>query len=247
MESQKLDCLIVTATSSEQTLLRDRLGGLERTTHAHRTTIFGQMFGLRVALVEASIGAVNTAQSLTAFLENHEVQTVVQTGIGGAFPGSGLGVGDLAIATEEIIGEFGVLGKDGWTGGETIGIPLLDTSPPTYNRIELDEESSADAYDAARGIANSEGRQISSGPFLTVQNVTGSAILATELEDRFGVISENMEGAAAAQVCLLYGTPFVEIRGISNIVEARNPASWDIPTATGISQSATLAYLESRS
>ena len=41
-----------------------------------------------------------------------------------------------------------------------------------------------------------------------------------------------MEGGAAAQVALLYGVDCMEIRGVSNIVEDRDLARWDIPLAT---------------
>lgn len=40
-----------------------------------------------------------------------------------------------------------------------------------------------------------------------------------------------MEGAAAAQICALYGVPFLEIRGISNRVEDRDLRNWDFEGA----------------
>ncbi len=40
-----------------------------------------------------------------------------------------------------------------------------------------------------------------------------------------------MEGAAAAQVAALHGIPWLEVRGISNIVEDRDLTKWDIPKA----------------
>ena len=51
------------------------------------------------------------------------------------------------------------------------------------------------------------------------------------MEERWGAVCENMEGAAAAHVSLLYGVPFAEARGISNIVEDRDRSRWDINTA----------------
>ena len=38
-----------------------------------------------------------------------------------------------------------------------------------------------------------------------------------------------MEGTAFFYACLLEQIPFLEIRAISNRVEARNRANWDIP------------------
>jgi futalosine hydrolase len=40
-----------------------------------------------------------------------------------------------------------------------------------------------------------------------------------------------MEGAAFSYVCLQEGVKFVQIRSISNYVEEREEANWDIPLA----------------
>jgi len=47
-----------------------------------------------------------------------------------------------------------------------------------------------------------------------------------------------MEGAAVAQVCVLYDSPFLEIRGISNMVKKRNKREWKLSAAVRISQEA---------
>ena len=58
---------------------------------------------------------------------------------------------------------------------------------------------------------------------------SGLAVRGNELAARFNAICENMEGAAAAQVCTLYEVPFLELRGISNLVEDRNTARVEAP------------------
>jgi futalosine hydrolase len=52
-----------------------------------------------------------------------------------------------------------------------------------------------------------------------------------------------MEGAAVAQVAALHGVPWLEVRGISNIVEDRDLKAWDIPKAAGTVQQALLQIL----
>jgi futalosine hydrolase len=42
---------------------------------------------------------------------------------------------------------------------------------------------------------------------------------------------ESMEGAACFYVCLLEKIPFLEVRSISNYVEPRNRANWNLPLA----------------
>ena len=245
MESSRLDYLVLTATRLEQATIVEAMGGIEPTVFAHRHCVFGQIFGHRVAVVETGIGATNTAQALTAFLQSQKVNLVVQVGIGGAFASSGLGVGDLAVATEEILGEFGVVDRSGWSDGRTIGIPLIDSYPPIYNHIELDEAAVRRSQTSSQTVATKSDTQCKAGPFLTVQNVTGTDEQAAILDARFGALCENMEGAAAAQICRLYDVPFTEIRGISNIVGSRDLSKWDIPAAARIAQSAVLELIRS--
>jgi futalosine hydrolase len=56
-----------------------------------------------------------------------------------------------------------------------------------------------------------------------------------------------MEGAAAAHICALYKVPFLEIRGISNLVTDRDRGSWQVERAVSVAGRAALAVLESLS
>jgi futalosine hydrolase len=64
------------------------------------------------------------------------------------------------------------------------------------------------------------------------------------LAARFDGICENMEGAAAAHLCALYDTLFLEIRSVSNRVEDRNFAAWNLPLAMRRAQQAALIALD---
>ena len=60
--------LILTATDLEQQTLRASLQNAERRVLAHRNAAEGRLGGRPVTLLETGIGAVNTAQALTAAL-----------------------------------------------------------------------------------------------------------------------------------------------------------------------------------
>jgi futalosine hydrolase len=79
---------------------------------------------------------------------------------------------------------------------------------------------------------------------VTVSTCTGTTSRARELEARYGGLCENMEGAAAAQVALLHGVPWLEVRGISNMVEDRDMKKWDVPRAALAVQQAVEQVLE---
>ena len=76
------------------------------------------------------------------------------------------------------------------------------------------------------------------GTFVTLSTCTGTSDRAAELDTHYNGLCENMEGAAAAQVATLHNIPWLEIRGISNIVEDRDLNKWDIPRAAEAAQKA---------
>jgi len=221
--------LVIAATLGEAQLLQERL--------ANAAEVAG---GVSVAsVVITGMGAVNTAHALTRELVlNPHPGLVLQVGIGGAFVQADLPVGGVAIATEEVYGDVGVITPDGWLSAEGIGIPLVaanDQRPALFNHFPLD----AALVKRASAICGAR-----TGRFLTLAQVTGVRALADTLYERFGAICESMEGAAAAHICALYGVPFLEIRGISNLVEDRDRSKWRIRDAALAAQEAALKVLE---
>jgi futalosine hydrolase len=52
-----------------------------------------------------------------------------------------------------------------------------------------------------------------------------------------------MEGASVAQICARYGVPLLELRGISNMVEDRNPDAWEKELAAANCQKVVMEIL----
>lgn len=201
----------------------------------------GTVSGREVILAVTGIGKVNAASALTALLERFTPELVVNIGCGGAFPGKGLGLGELAIATGEQLADEGVLTPEGWRGLELIGIPVCELrGERIFNTIPLPPDLAASAL----SLAVERGFRAVAGPFLTVSTCSGTRARGEELLRRFPGICENMEGGALAQVALIYDVPFLEVRGISNMVEDRNLARWDLKRAVSEAQRFLLAYLE---
>ena len=185
-------------------------------------------------VVVTGIGAVNAAHALTKYLASHaRPAVVIQCGVAGAFVPAGIPVGSVVLADTEIYGDMGVLTKEGWQPMEAIGIPLVaarDGQPARFNYFPLDSKLVARAAEIGGTLV------ARTGPFLTLSMVTGVQALGDELYERFGAICESMEGAAAAQVCALHDVPFLEVRGISNLVEDRNRETWKLAEAAGAAQ-----------
>lgn len=105
--------VIVAAVSAETDLLRQSLSPCEVRRCGARELFLGSLFGKKVALLHSGIGKINAASAVTALLETFEPEAVIVTGCAGAYPQSGLQVGDLVLASEEILADEEFLRRKG--------------------------------------------------------------------------------------------------------------------------------------
>ncbi len=184
-----------------------------------------------MVLVLTGLGLVNAAQAAAAALERlPRVAGVLNLGCGGAYPGSGLAVGQVAAASQAILADWGVAGAGGWQGLETIGIPLGEhRGAPLYHRLPADPGLLA-AF-AARGIGT--------GAFASLGLVSGHLAAAEALARRWGALLEDMETAAVALTAMHYGVPWGALRGVSNQAGQR---ALDVPAGARAAQRAFLAW-----
>lgn len=218
---------LVCSVALEAAPLRRALEAPRDATVGRKAAVRGRLGGRPVVMLQGGMGKSNAAQALTALLETEPVAGVIGFGVGGAYAGAGVGVGALALATAEVYGDEGVEAPQGWISTEGIGIPLLQRgSDPVYNRFPLDPERVGAAQRLLEGDA-----PLAVGPFVTVSACSGTARRGAVLAERFGAVCESMEGAAYAHISALYEVPFLEIRGISNLVEDRDLARWRLADA----------------
>lgn len=235
MNCADVDLLILAATEGEAKQIEAQLAGARRLETGRKTLVQGTLGGRPCRLVYSGMGAVNAAHALTVHVERARPALVIQVGIGGAYVPAGLTVGAVAIATEEIYGDVGVITREGWLGADAIGIPLVAREQPLFNRFPLDLAIVRRAAEVCGAT---------SGPFLTLARCTGIQTMGDELFARFGALCESMEGAAAAHVCALYDVPLLEIRAVSNLVEDRDRGKWRIGEAAARAQAAVLQVVE---
>ncbi|MBI4823855.1 MAG: futalosine hydrolase [Nitrospirae bacterium] len=201
-----------------------------------KSDLLGLFIGNNVLYISSGIGAVNTGHATTLLIKEFLPQAVIAFGIGGAYPSSGLKIGDIAVAEKEIYADTGVLLKNGFHGLNTIGIPLIKKGKKKYfNEFPLDTKLIKKAMRVLPTVHK--------GVFLTVSTSTGTLKRANELSRKCNAICENMEGASVAHICTMYGIPLLELRGISNMVEDRDLRKWDKALASRRCQEAVLKII----
>ena len=226
---------IVVSTELEARLIIGRFAGRETSCIQHKTFYTGDLAGTRAVVCVCGIGKTNAAHGTTLLLEKFGPALVYCIGVAGAYPSSGLAVGDAVVGEKEVYGDEGLSLGDGFCTMDALGLPLLscDGVGRYYNEFPLLVPAGLRGF-KARGV------------FLTVSACTGTAAKGRDLERRFNALCENMEGAAVAHICALNRIQVVEIRGISNLIEDRTATPLDrrhIATAARNAQDFFLATL----
>ncbi len=229
--------LILAAAPLETSLLRNNMTN-RQTLHCGSIQIYsGELRGQNILLCHGGIGQVNMAIQLTRLLIEYTPIAVLLCGCGGSYPDRGLQIGDLALAENEIYGDLGVATADNF-------IPLDQLTLPQNPQLAPIIQQSFSLHSDLLKWAQETLPNTISGPFVSVNCCSGTTDLSTELQQRTGGICENMEGAAAAQVCAEFGIPFLELRGISNPTGTRDPQQWDINHGAEAAQLGILELLE---
>jgi futalosine hydrolase len=208
-----VDLLLCVATEFEGALLRERLDG------SHRD----------IAIVRTGVGPVNAAHAVTLFLAQADARAIVICGVGGAYPSSGLDLGDVVCAASECYGDLGATSPSGFLDMKSLGFPIVEGPPALFNDLPMQ------IFPLERSV-----------PFVTVSSCTGTETVARELETRTGGAVESMEGAAIAHVAHLHGVPVGEVRAISNVVTNRDTKTWRLKEAAAAAQEAVLSWIAHR-
>jgi futalosine hydrolase len=176
-------------------------------------------------LMVTGVGPVETAFTLSRCLERDhtKIRSVVNFGIGGAYlreHGKQIGLLDICLAEREVLGDFGVC-----FGNRVEPFPDGGFGVKTVFRLDEALVQEAETVLAQQQI------NAHTGTFVTVNGASGTRERAEQFRVRYDALCENMEGAAAARVCENYDLPLLEVRAISNLVEDRPGARWQIEEA----------------
>jgi futalosine hydrolase len=227
--------LIVAAVENELRLLKTQLDARpsgQAVGHPYDIALEGRT---RVCLSEIGVGLTSAALALGALVAAISPSEVIMVGSAGSLPGSGLQAGHLAVASSEVLSEFGVCSEMGVGSAEALGLTGVS------QEMSLDQELAGHLTEAAL-----ENASVSVGRFLTVIGVSADIRLAETRANRFAALVENMEGFALALAGERFRIKVGEVRGVSNLAGIRDKTTWDLDLANQQAQAAVLTYLRRR-
>jgi len=239
---------LLAAVPEETHLIRQSLLDFQQQSVAGISLMTGKLAGHEICLAHSGIGKAAAAATAVTLLCNSRPEALWLFGCGGAYLGSKLNVGDLALASAEIFGDEGVTTDKGFADFATMKLPMRQASDsgPFFNVWPVNQELHDWAQTELTGHAAATGKALGSGAFVTVSTCTGTEAQAMAIEKRTQGICENMEGAAVALACQQLAVPLLEVRGISNLVEARDTSRWDLAAGMTAAQNAIMALLNAR-
>ncbi len=171
--------LLVVAAAIEAEAVVRALGGDPSSGEREWTLV---EIGPRFDLVVSGVGKSAAAGATARFLQTGRHEAVISLGVAGALPGSGLGLGDVVVATRAVFADEGFETPEGFTDIASAGFP---PGPEGGMGVACDEGLVA----AMRTLG-------ASGAVATVSTCSGTDALALEIERRTGAIAEAMEGGA---------------------------------------------------
>lgn len=186
------------------------LEAAQRVKLAGRVFHTGRLHGHDVVLALSGIGKVAAAISTTLAIAHFDAQAIVFTGVAGGL-GEGVAIGDVVLARELLQHDL-----DASPLFPRYEVPLTGRSRFATGAALSDALHGAALRCIQRGVFKGtprlhEGLIISGDRFIATAE-QGCALRAA-LPDALAV---EMEGAAVAQVCAAFGTPFAVLRTISD-------------------------------
>ena len=180
----------------------------------------GTLHGQPVIITHAGIGKIRAASSLTDMLTKYPISKVILTGIAGGVADE-TQVLDEVIATRLVEHDYGILSNDGfeWCSGD----PGTGGEPGVY--YDCDPQLVQLAYDAAASVVGED--HVFKGTIATGDQFIANSKYVKKLRREFDAYACEMEGAAAAVVCIKYETPFVVIRALSDKADGNAHDSYE--------------------
>lgn len=204
---------IIAAMEQEVKELVKKLEQKEETTIANQTFYNGRIQGQEITLVQSGIGKVNASIATTLLIQTFNVDAVINTGSAGGI-GKGLRIGDLVVSTELSYNDADAR-VFGYTFGQIPQMPAVFSADQSLN-------------DQVIAAASETSWNVSSGIIVTGDSFIAGKDQTDKIKEFFPeALVTEMEGAAVAQTCYQFNTPFTVVRALSDTSDEEASVSFD--------------------
>ena len=224
---------ILSALPEEQQGLAEALETPHQIRRGGRQFVQGRLHGHDVVLGLTGIGKVAAATTTTALIEHFGVQRLVLTGVAGGV-GAGVEVGDVIVARHFLQHDMDARPLfDRWlVPGYASPLFACDTAM-TDSLLRAAQSCTAVAATWQEPLLLGNHPRTHHGLIVSGDQFIVSAQVSQTLRDAlhaamYQPLAVEMEGAAIAQVCADYGTPFAAVRTVSD--RADDNAHVDFPS-----------------
>ena len=165
----------------------------------------GKMHGKDVVIVVCGVGKVNAAMCTLALIDRYNPKAIINSGVAGAVSPL-VTIGDLVVAVKAVEHDMNTTAL-----GDKQGEVSFADGTKMY--FECDKEISRILYDACQTIPDTATKNgiIASGDIFISDRRK-----RLRINDRFGAIACEMEGAAIGHVCTRCDVPYGILRAISD-------------------------------
>lgn len=195
---------IISAMDSEHRQLADRLLQKEEWVEGSFRYVEGVLGKNEVVLTQCGIGKVNAAVGSAELIRRYCPDCLISTGVAGGIDAC-LQVTDV-VASSRLVYHDVYCGNDGTAYGQVQGMPLYYEAcqPLLRHALALNETASLES-------------RIHGGLICTGDQFVEKADELADIKRHFpDGLAVDMESAAIAQTCFLYGVPFLSFRIISD-------------------------------
>ncbi len=175
----------------------------------------------RITVVITGAGMMHVAYHTSLALFQRPFDIAIQAGIAGSFNPS-LALGEVVHIKSEQMADLGVEDHD-------LFIPITEMPFFEPDKFPYEKGKLLNYTQPEEKLFGLSSIKVVSG--ITVNTASGNAKTIAQRQHLFSTYVETMEGAAFFYACLMQYTPFCQIRTISNYIEPRNTANWNIPIA----------------
>ena len=184
----------------------------------------------KVYFHQSGVGMMATSFSLTKLIMEEKPDLLLQVGMAGCFDTS-VKLGKVVLVEKDFAGDLGVEENGKWK--DLFNLKLEKPNYPPFEKSALPnphiEKLNLLKLKTVRGI--------------TVNEITTRKERMKQLIKKYDPVTESMEGAALHYVCRCTGTPFLQIRAISNYIGERDKSKWMMKEALDELNSTLLTYI----